>query len=150
VLGREGRGAVEHSGVLHRVDAVTLAFSKSPASIGGAILTSRAAADGIRASALPYVFSAGCSPRPVYPRCRAAARWSPSRPPSRGGEATAAAWRAAFDAGVSVNAVAYPAVAHGKGVLRLSVTATHTAEQLRTAVEVVADAVAGGTAQLAA
>jgi 8-amino-7-oxononanoate synthase len=61
-----------------------------------------------------------------------------------------AAWRAAFDAGVSVNAVAYPAVAHGKGVLRLSVTATHTAEQLRTAAEVVADAVAGGTAQLAA
>jgi 8-amino-7-oxononanoate synthase len=148
VLGREGRGAVEHSGVLHRVDAVTLAFSKSPASIGGAILTSRAAADGIRASALPYVFSAGCSPRPGYPRCRAAARWSPSRPVPR--RPTVAAWRAAFDAGVSVNAVAYPAVAHGKGVLRLSVTATHTAEQLRTAAEVVADAVAGATAQLAA
>jgi 8-amino-7-oxononanoate synthase len=70
--------------------------------------------------------------------------------PTGSEEATAAAWRAAFDAGVSVNAVAYPAVAHGKGVLRLSVTATHTAEQLRTAAEVVADAVAGGTAQLAA
>src|SRR3954454_24632740 len=65
VLGREGRGAVEHTGVLHRVDAVTLAFSKSLASIGGAILTTRAAADGIWASALPYVFSAANDPASV-------------------------------------------------------------------------------------
>jgi 8-amino-7-oxononanoate synthase len=65
-------------------------------------------------------------------------------------EATAAAWRAAFDAGVYVNAVAYPAVPRGKGVLRLSVMATHTADQLRTAAETVAAAVVGANLQRAA
>src|SRR3954451_7539836 len=65
VLGAEGRGAVEQTGVLDRVDAVTVAFSKSLASVGGAVMTSRAAADGIRASALPYVFSAANDPASV-------------------------------------------------------------------------------------
>src|SRR4029453_9438049 len=65
VLGAHGRGAVEKAGVLDRVDAVTIAFSKSLASVGGAVLTSRAAADGIRASALPYVFSAANDPAAV-------------------------------------------------------------------------------------
>src|SRR3954469_15842673 len=65
VLGKTGRGASDQSGVLHRVDAVTIAMSKSLASIGGAIMTSRAAADGIRASAMPYVFSAANDPASV-------------------------------------------------------------------------------------
>ena len=56
-------------------------------------------------------------------------------------EVTAAAWGAAFEAGVYLNAVAYPAVPRGQGVLRLSVMATHTDEQLRTAADIVADAV---------
>ena len=54
---------------------------------------------------------------------------------------TAAAWKIAFDAGVYCNAVAYPAVPRGRGVLRLSVMATHTAEQLQRAAEVVGAAV---------
>ena len=65
MLGKEGRGAAEAGGVLDRVDAVTVALSKSLASIGGAIMTSRAAADGIRASAMPYVFSAANDPASV-------------------------------------------------------------------------------------
>src|SRR3954454_22965116 len=65
VLGDQGRGAVEQAGILDRVDAVTIAFSKSLASVGGAVMTSRAAADGIRASALPYVFSAANDPASV-------------------------------------------------------------------------------------
>ena len=59
----------------------------------------------------------------------------------RGEEVTAAAWRIAFDAGVYCNAVAYPAVPRGRGVLRLSVMATHTSEQLHLAAEVVGSAV---------
>ena len=51
--------------MLSRVDAVTVALSKALASVGGAIMTSRAAADGIRASAMPYVFSAGNDPASV-------------------------------------------------------------------------------------
>jgi 8-amino-7-oxononanoate synthase len=174
VLGAEGRGAAEQAGVLERVDAVTIAFSKSLASVGGAVMTSRAAAEGIRASALPYVFSAANDPASVgaaltslrilrsepermartrengevLRRSLAAAGAAPL--PGRGavlavptGEehVTAAAWRAAFDGGVYVNAVAYPAVPRGQGVLRLSVMATHTDEQLRTAAGVVAAAV---------
>jgi 8-amino-7-oxononanoate synthase len=65
VLGERGRGAAEAAGVLDRVDAVTVAFSKSLASVGGAVMTSRAVADGIRAGALPYVFSAAGDPAAV-------------------------------------------------------------------------------------
>jgi 8-amino-7-oxononanoate synthase len=174
VLGAQGRGAVEQAGVLDRVDAVTIAFSKSLASVGGAVLTSRAAADGIRASAVPYVFSAANDPAAVgaalaalrilrteperQARLRengtllrtALARAGAPPMPGKGAviavrtgeeEATAAAWRLAFDAGVYCNAVAYPAVPRGKGVLRLSVMATHTGEQLQQAAEIVAGAV---------
>jgi 8-amino-7-oxononanoate synthase len=133
-------------------------------------MTSRAAADGIRASALPYVFSAANDPASVG-AALAALRILRSEPermastrengallraaladagapplPGKGAviavptgeeEVTATAWRTAFDAGVYCNAVAYPAVPRGRGVLRLSVMATHTEEQLRRAAEVV-------------
>ncbi|MEU2347191.1 aminotransferase class I/II-fold pyridoxal phosphate-dependent enzyme [Modestobacter sp. NPDC049651] len=62
VLGDHGRGAVEATGALHRVDAVTVAMSKSLASVGGAVMTSKDAAAGIRAGAMPYVFSAAGDP----------------------------------------------------------------------------------------
>jgi len=174
VLGAEGRGAAEQAGVLDRVDAVTVAFSKSLASVGGAVMTSRAAADGIRASALPYVFSAANDPASVGAALAALGilRSEPERMartrqngellrrslaeagaaplPGRGAviavptgheDVTAAAWGAAFEAGVYMNAVAYPAVPRGQGVLRLSVMATHTERQLRAAAQIVADAV---------
>jgi 8-amino-7-oxononanoate synthase len=174
VLGDGGRGAAEQAGVLDRVDAVTIAFSKSLASVGGAVMTSRAAADGIRASALPYVFSAANDPASVGAALAALRilRSEPERmtrtrengallrtalgeagsPPLAGKgaviavptgaeEVTATAWRIAFDAVVYCNAVAYPAVPRGRGVLRLSVMATHTEEQLRRAADVVGTAV---------
>jgi 8-amino-7-oxononanoate synthase len=174
VLGPAGRGAAEQGGVLARVDAVTVALSKALASVGGAVMTSRAAADGIRASAMPYVFSAGNDPASVAAALAALRilRAEPERVgrlqangdllrrvltdagvppvPGRGAvlavptgeeEVTAAAWRAAFDAGVYTNAVAYPAVPRGRGVLRLTVMATHTEQQLRQAGATVALAV---------
>jgi 7-keto-8-aminopelargonate synthetase-like enzyme len=57
-------------------------------------------------------------------------------------EVTQSAWRLAFEAGVYTNAVAYPAVPRGRGVLRLTLMATHTAEQLLRAGEIIAEAVA--------
>lgn len=137
-------------------------------------MTSRAAADGIRASALPYVVSAANDPASVGAALAALGilRTEPERMartrengqllrraltaagaaplPGRGAviavptgeeELTVAAWRAAFDAGVYVNAVAYPAVPRGPGVLRLSVMSTHTGEQLLAAGDIVAAAV---------
>ena len=163
VLGKEGRGAAESSGVLHRVDAVTVALSKCLASVGGAIMTSRAAAEGIRASAMPYVFSAANDPASVAAALTALRilRSEPERvaalqdncallrraltengtPPVPGAgavlavptgadEVTGPAWKAAFAAGVYTNAVTYPAVPRGHGVLRLTLMATHTPEQL--------------------
>ena len=43
--------------------------------------------------------------------------------------------------------MAYPAVPRGQGVLRLSVMATHTDEQLRTAADIVAAAVRSATGE---
>ena len=175
VLGAEGRGAVEATGALGRVDAVTIAMSKSLASVGGAVMTSKAAADGIRATSMPYVFSAANDPAATAaalaslrllraePERRAqlavnaellrAALTEAGAPPVAGRgavvtvrtgetEVTRRAWQAAFDGGVYVNAVVHPAVPRGQGVLRMSVMATHTADQVRTAAQVVAAAVA--------
>jgi len=174
VLGEHGRGAAEAAGVLDRVDAVTVAFSKALASVGGAVMTSRAVADGIRATAMPYVFSAAGDPAAVAAALASlrVLRREPERMqrlrdngdllravltqhgaaplPGRGAviavptgddEATRAAWAAAHDAGVYTNAVGYPAVPRGQGVLRLAVMATHTEEQLFRAGELVAGAV---------
>jgi 8-amino-7-oxononanoate synthase len=176
VLGEHGRGAAEHCGVLGRVDAATIAFSKSLASVGGAVLTSRAVADGIRASAMPYVFSAANEPAGVGAalaalrilraeperrdrlqqngrrlRAELSAAGTPPLPgsgaviavPTGSPEATTAAWGAAYESGVYCNAVGYPAVPRGRGVLRLSVMATHTAEQLQAAAGSIAAAVLG-------
>jgi len=176
VLGERGRGAAEAAGVLDRVDAVTVAFSKSLASVGGAVMTSRAVADGIRCSAMPYVFSASNAPaavagalaalrvlrrepermqrlrdngallRRVLTECGAApvpGKGAVIAVPTGADEMTRAAWAAAHEAGVYTNAVAYPAVPRGQGVLRLAVMATHTEEQLRLAGELVAAAVLG-------
>jgi 8-amino-7-oxononanoate synthase len=181
VLGKSGRGAAEQSGVLDRVDAVTVALSKSLASIGGAIMTSRAAAEGIRASAMPYVFSAANDPASVAAALAALRilRDEPERVarlqdncallrrvlaengaapipgeaaviavPTGPDEVTGPAWRLAFAAGVYTNAVTYPAVPRGRGVLRLTLMATHTAEQLHRAGEIIAESVA--TARAAA
>jgi 7-keto-8-aminopelargonate synthetase-like enzyme len=174
VLGKAGRGAAEQNGVLGRVDAVTIALSKSLASVGGAIMTSRAAAEGIRVSAMPYVFSAANDPASVA-AALAALRILRSEPervarlqdncallrrvltengvapipgdgavvavPTGADEITGPAWRLAFEAGVYTNAVTYPGVPRGQGVLRLTLMATHTAEQLRLAGEIIAESV---------
>ena len=183
VLGKTGRGAAEHLGVQSRVDAVTVALSKALASIGGAIMTSRAAAEGIRASAMPYVFSAGNDPASVA-AALAALRILRSEPervtrlqdncellrrvlaengaapitgegavvavPTGQDEVTQTAWRLAFDAGVYTNAVAYPAVPRGRGVLRLTLMATHTEEQLLRAGEIISEAVAAARSRVPA
>ncbi|HEY0126213.1 MAG TPA: pyridoxal phosphate-dependent aminotransferase family protein [Blastococcus sp.] len=175
VLGKTGRGAADQLGVLSRVDAVTVALSKALASVGGAIMTSSAAADGIRATAMPYVFSAGNDPASVA-AALAALRILRSEPervtrlrdncgllrralagngaapiagegavvavPTGQDAVTHTAWQLAFAAGVYTNAVAYPAVPRGRGVLRLTLMATHTEEQLLRAGEIVAEAVA--------
>jgi 8-amino-7-oxononanoate synthase len=65
-------------------------------------------------------------------------------------EVTGLAWRLAFEAGVYTNAVAYPAVPRGRGVLRLTLMATHTEEQLRRAGDIIAASVEAARSRVSA
>ncbi len=63
--GELGRGACEAAGVLDRVDLITLTFSKSLASCGGAILGNRDLIDYIRNTASPFLFAASNVPASI-------------------------------------------------------------------------------------
>jgi 8-amino-7-oxononanoate synthase len=58
VLGPTGAGAAEHLGVLDDVDIVMGTFSKSLASVGGFVASSRDVIDYLKHTARPFVFSA--------------------------------------------------------------------------------------------
>jgi len=58
VLGPTGAGAAEHLGVLDDVDIVMGTFSKSLASVGGFVASSRPVIDYLKHTARPFVFSA--------------------------------------------------------------------------------------------
>lgn len=60
--------------------------------------------------------------------------------PVGGGSETVDTWRRVFDAGVYVNAATFPVVPRDEGILRLSVMATHTEEQLERGVAAIAAA----------
>ncbi len=174
VLGSTGRGAAQELGVEAQVDVITIAMSKSLASVGGAILTTGAIAEAVRSRALPYVFSAGNDPAGVGAALAAlrlmmeepervaavrsnseflrAALVAAGCPPVPGlgavvgvgvGEELEAVrtWQDVFNHGVYSNIVTYPAVPRGSAVLRLSVMATHTEDQLLRAANVIAAAV---------
>jgi 8-amino-7-oxononanoate synthase len=57
---------------------------------------------------------------------------------------TARVWKACFDRGMYVNAVISPAVPPGRGVMRMSCMATHTAEHIERALKVWSDIVISG------
>ena len=58
VLGPTGAGAAEHLGVLDDIDVVMGTFSKSFASVGGFVASSREVIDYLKHTARPFVFSA--------------------------------------------------------------------------------------------
>src|SRR5436853_913687 len=58
VLGETGAGAAEHLGVLDDVDIVMGTFSKSLASVGGFIASSKPVIDYLKHTSRPFVFSA--------------------------------------------------------------------------------------------
>ncbi|MFF8431778.1 aminotransferase class I/II-fold pyridoxal phosphate-dependent enzyme [Streptomyces sp. NPDC016566] len=61
VFGR-GRGVIQHLGMQGRVPLMTLTFSTSLASLGGAVLADAKTIDFLRHTSRPQVFSAGLSP----------------------------------------------------------------------------------------
>ena len=62
VLGPTGAGAAEHFGVLDKVDMIMGTFSKSLASIGGFVSSSKAVIKYLKHTARPFLFSASLPP----------------------------------------------------------------------------------------
>ncbi len=62
VLGERGRGAVEHYDVLDTVDLITITFSKTLGSCGGAVIGSADAIELLTLDAAPFIFTASNTP----------------------------------------------------------------------------------------
>lgn len=62
VLGEGGRGTAAHFGLQDKVDITMLTFSKSLASIGGCMLSSKRIYDYVAHSSRPFIFSASITP----------------------------------------------------------------------------------------
>ena len=65
VLGARGRGAAEHYGVLADVDLITITFSKTLGSCGGALIGSADAIELLTLDADPLIFTASNTPGSV-------------------------------------------------------------------------------------
>jgi 8-amino-7-oxononanoate synthase len=65
VLGERGRGAVEHHDVLDEVDLITVTFSKTLGSCGGAVIGSADAIELLTLDAAPFIFTASNTPGSV-------------------------------------------------------------------------------------
>ncbi|MET0275462.1 MAG: pyridoxal phosphate-dependent aminotransferase family protein [Acidimicrobiia bacterium] len=65
VLGERGRGAAEHYGVLADVDLLTITFSKTLGSCGGAVIGSSEAIELLTLNADPFIFTASNTPGSV-------------------------------------------------------------------------------------
>lgn len=169
VLGPGGRGAAAAFGITGRVDFLTITFSKSLASCGGAVLGSAAAIQGLRIECRPFIFTASNTPGSLaaaqqaldilraeperVERLHRNARYLRGSLEQAGfvlehGEGpvlairmgsdfrTMQAWKMLLNRGVFCNCVLSPGVEEGEELLRLSVTAAHTPEQLDSAAQI--------------
>ncbi|MBR5250968.1 MAG: aminotransferase class I/II-fold pyridoxal phosphate-dependent enzyme, partial [Clostridia bacterium] len=62
VLGKGGRGTVDHFGLTGEVDMIMITFSKSLASLGGALISSQKVVDYVKHTSRPFIFSASITP----------------------------------------------------------------------------------------
>jgi 8-amino-7-oxononanoate synthase len=65
VLGQRGLGAVEQYGVLDEIDLVTITFSKTLGSCGGALIGSKEAIELLTITSEPFIFTASNTPGSV-------------------------------------------------------------------------------------
>jgi 8-amino-7-oxononanoate synthase len=65
VLGERGRGAAEQYGVLDTIDLVTITFSKTLGSCGGALIGSQEAIELLTITSDPFIFTASNTPGSV-------------------------------------------------------------------------------------
>ena len=163
VLGANGRGLAEETGVASSVDFVVGTFSKSLGAIGGFCVSNHPELNLVRYASRPYVFTASSSPS-VIASTRKALEIMQTRPDLRqrlwdnadrlykklqeldfvtGPELSPiiavqledkdeafALWSGLLEQGVYVNLVFPPATPDGSCLLRSSVSAGHTPEQM--------------------
>jgi 8-amino-7-oxononanoate synthase len=163
VLGANGRGLAEETGVEDGADFVVGTFSKSLGAIGGFCVSNHPELDLVRYASRPYVFTASSSPS-VIASTRMALKILQKRPELRrrlwdnanmlynklkdlgfsmGPEPSPivavrledkaeafALWNGLLEQGVYVNLVLPPATPDGNCLLRSSVSAGHTPEQM--------------------
>ena len=163
VLGANGRGLAEETGVESGVDFVVGTFSKSLGAIGGFCTSNHPELNLVRYASRPYVFTASSSPS-VMASTRKALEIMQTRPDLRqrlwdnadrvykklqelafdtGPELSPiitvrleekteafALWKGLLEQGVYVNLVFPPATPDGNCLLRSSVSAAHTPEQI--------------------
>ena len=173
VLGRNGRGTIDHFNVHGRVDVQVGTLSKAIGAIGGYVCGSRDLIEFLYHRARPFLFSTSHPPS-VTATCIAAfdvlenepelidKLWENTRFFKKelgglgfniGGKNTPASEtpitpiivgegrlamefsRELFKEGVMATGIAFPTVAEGKARIRTIMTATHTKEQLESALE---------------
>ena len=163
VLGPNGRGLAEETGVENSVDFVVGTFSKSLGAIGGFCTSNHPELNLVRYASRSYVFTASSSPS-IIASTRTALRIMRSQPELQrrlwdnanllyqrlkdfdfcvGPEASPiiavryknpeeafAIWDGLLERGVYVNMVLPPATPDGGALLRCSLSAAHTREQV--------------------
>ena len=164
VFGKGGRGVCHHYGVADDVDLIMGTFSKSFASLGGFIATDKEITNFLRHHSRSYIFTASITPASTAAALKALefmqrqdALWDLTHYALDGFRAlgieigntstpiiplfvrdnfkTFAITRDLLDEGIFVNPVVSPAVAPHDTLIRFSLMATHTREQVTTALE---------------
>ena len=168
VFGRGGRGVCDHFGLTDEVDLIMGTFSKSFASLGGFIATSKIITNYLRHHSRSYIFTASITPASTA-AVSAALDIMESEPERqehlwkitnfalegfksmgfeightetpiiplfiRDNNLTFTITRDLLDEGIFVNPVVSPAVAPNDTLIRFSLMATHTQEQVEIALE---------------
>ena len=156
VFGDHGRGTCNHFGVTNDVDLIMGTFSKSFASIGGFIASDEPVINYLRHHSRSYIFSASNTPAATAAAnaaldlthyaldgfrnmgCEIGHTSTPIIPLFiRDNDLTFLIVKELFEAGIFVNPVVAPAVASEDTLIRFSLMATHTKEQLDYALETI-------------
>ncbi len=160
VLGETGQGLVEHTGLLEEVDFITGTFSKSLCSIGGFCVSNHPQLEQLRYVSHPYIFTASPSPATIASTRAALRTGTHLRKqlwnnctqlyaqlsgagyhlgPDAGPVIAAIVdtpqqalllWQKLLEHNIYVNLILPPAAPEGKSLVRCSVNAAHTTEQI--------------------
>ena len=139
VLGKNGRGTPEHFGLEGEVDLIIGTFSKSFASVGGFVAGSRVVVNYIKHTARPFIFTAALPAMQVAAVLKALGSETPIVPVLVGpDELTVLFWKALWEEGIFTTPALPPGVPTGQSLIRTSVNANHSPEQIDRLLEVFA------------